>query len=71
MIITANHSFAAASGMDTDDLSGKNIIEVSGRTDEFKMFLCDRFATVLKSGLPVRFEDRGGMITSMTPFCIR
>ncbi len=58
-IIMANRSFAAASGIDPDDLPGKNIIEVSGRTDEFRTFLCDRFATVLKSGLPVRFEDRG------------
>ncbi|KAF1077957.1 hypothetical protein MKMG_01119 [Methanogenium sp. MK-MG] len=60
MIITANCSFAVASGNDPEDLSGKNIIEMTGGTDEFHTFLRDRFAAVLKSGQAVRFEDRGG-----------
>lgn len=58
-IITANRSFAVASGIDPEFLPGNNIIEITGRTDEFQTFLRDSFGEVLKSGQAVRFEDEG------------
>ena len=59
MIITANRSFATASGVRADALSGTCIFDATGRSDEFPMLLRDKFATVLNEKLPVRFQDRG------------
>ena len=59
VIITANRSFAVASGLSAEDIPGKSIFEATGRSDGFQMFLREKFADVLKYGLPVRFEDRG------------
>ena len=59
-IITANRSFAVASGMDPEDVRGKNILEFTHRSAEFKSFLRDSFADVLLNRRPVRFEDEGG-----------
>jgi PAS domain S-box-containing protein len=58
-IITANRSFATASGIVPDFLPGNNIIEATGRSETFQAFLRDSFANVLKSGQAVRFEDEG------------
>ncbi len=58
-IIAANRSFATASGIDPEFLPGKNIIGITGRSNEFQTFLRDSFSEVLKSGQAVRFEDEG------------
>lgn len=58
-IIEANRSFAAVSGMDTEEIHGKNLVEISNRSSEFKTFLRNSFADVLKNGHSVRFEDEG------------
>ncbi len=57
-IVMANRSFASALGMKPETIPGTSIFEAIGRSDEFQIFLRDKFTRVLNEMLPVRFEDR-------------